>query len=81
MRRTTCTHEVVQLGGNPRALGLVDHFFTPAASVWRGLGEIEASGYALRPAYAGFDAGPWQSGGTCEARDGCLCGQVNHGPG
>ena len=68
--------EAVRPEGNQRALRLIERFFKPESSVWRGLGQIAASGYALRPAFSGFDAGPWEAGGTREAREGCLCGQV-----
>jgi len=42
--------------GNPAALALLEGVFEPRAANWRGLGEIPASGLALRGEYAGFDA-------------------------
>jgi hydrogenase expression/formation protein HypD len=68
--------EAVTAEGNVRALRLIDRYFTLVPSTWRGLGEIDASGYQLRPEFARFDAGLWPAGGDREARAGCLCGQV-----
>ena len=42
--------------GNPAAQRMVGAVFTVCDRTWRGLGEIPASGYALAPAYARFDA-------------------------
>jgi hydrogenase expression/formation protein HypD len=60
--------------GNQEALHLIDGFFERKPSVWRGLGEIEGSGYYLKPEYASFDAGSFET----DAREitGCLCGKV-----
>lgn len=68
--------EAVAAQGNPRALSLIGRVFMQVPSVWRGLGVIGASGYALRPEYAQFDAGVWDTGGGREETAGCLCGQV-----
>jgi hydrogenase expression/formation protein HypD len=43
--------------GNPAAIRQIDEVFVPVARKWRGIGEIPASGLALRPEYARFDAG------------------------
>jgi hydrogenase expression/formation protein HypD len=51
-----CYPRVVKPDGNPTALALLEKVFAPCAATWRGLGEIAASGLALRPAYAEFDA-------------------------
>jgi len=47
---------VADAGGNPAARAVVEEVFAVAPRKWRGLGEIPASGYALAPAYAAFDA-------------------------
>jgi hydrogenase expression/formation protein HypD len=44
--------------GNPKARQLLEQVFRPASALWRGLGELEESGLALREAYASFDASP-----------------------
>jgi len=73
---------VVSREGNTQALSLIGDVFRREASVWRGLGEIEDSGYRLAPAYAEFDAGPFaeesdQSDQSDESEaSGCLCGSV-----
>lgn len=64
--------------GNPKALALLNEVFTPKAALWRGLGEIESSGLAIKPNYARYDA--------CERLGitlkevpkpaGCRCGDV-----
>ena len=68
--------EAVTADGNIRAQRLINRYFTLEPSSWRGLGDIDASGYALRPEFACFDAGAWDTGGAREAKAGCLCGQV-----
>lgn len=68
--------QAVTARGNERAQALIDRYFTLVSSVWRGLGEIDASGYVLRPEFASYDAGAWAAGGERETREGCLCGQV-----
>ena len=42
--------------GNPAARAIMDRCFEPCADIWRGLGEIEGSGLALREELADFDA-------------------------
>ena len=68
--------EAVTARGNTLALRLIQRYFKLSPSVWRGLGEIDASGYTLRPEYTAFDAGAWVAGDDREALAGCLCGQV-----
>ncbi|MCL1816395.1 MAG: hydrogenase formation protein HypD [Clostridiales bacterium] len=45
----------VQQKPNPTAWAAMEQVFTSIKATWRGLGEIEASGLSLRPAYADFD--------------------------
>jgi hydrogenase expression/formation protein HypD len=65
---------VVTKEGNQEALRLIDEFFERKPSVWRGLGEIEGSGYCLKKEYAQFDAGSFETDGR--ETSGCLCGKV-----
>ncbi|MFR3792848.1 MAG: hydrogenase formation protein HypD [Blautia massiliensis (ex Durand et al. 2017)] len=72
---------VVRPAGNPAAQAAIDRVFVPADSVWRGLGEIPASGYALRPEFAPWDAAQkfgFAPGPGTEA-PGCRCGAVLRG--
>lgn len=68
-------------GGNPRARELLNLVFEPRDALWRGLGEIAASGLGLPPAFAEFDAAqkfslrPRQT----KAKSGCRCGEVLQG--
>jgi hydrogenase expression/formation protein HypD len=59
-RREACVENVYQDAvrpeGNPEALRRIEEVFERDDTVWRGLGRIAASGMALRPAYADFDA-------------------------
>ena len=43
-------------GGNALAQEAMERVFTPRRDMWRGLGEIERSGLALRDEFADFDA-------------------------
>lgn len=46
----------VRREGNPEALRVVREVFTVSPRAWRGVGEIPASGLALRPEYQAFSA-------------------------
>ena len=46
----------VAQNGNPVARALVEQVFEPCDAVWRGLGMLPASGLAVRPEFARFDA-------------------------
>lgn len=46
----------VRPGGNPASRDLLREVFEVTDRKWRGMGEIPASGYRLRPAYHDFDA-------------------------
>ena len=67
--------------GNPTALAAIDEVFETCTATWRGLGDIEGSGYRIRSAYADFDAlqrfNP-DIEPTQEPR-GCRCGDVLRG--
>ncbi len=73
--------EGVRDGGNAAARALIDECFAPCDSVWRGLGEIVASGLRPRPRYERFDA--VSKLGLEELKSvpvpGCRCGDVLRG--
>jgi len=67
--------------GNRTALGIMRRVFEVGEAEWRGLGRVPASGLALRPEYARFDAAlafPVDPGPTREPA-GCRCGDVLRG--
>jgi hydrogenase expression/formation protein HypD len=66
--------------GNRTARALVDRFFTPATSTWRGFGSIPASGLALRSEWYDHDAAaiPVELPAPVEPA-GCRCGDVLRG--
>jgi hydrogenase expression/formation protein HypD len=67
--------------GNRVALGLMERVFEVGEADWRGLGRVPASGLALRPAYARFDAAqvvPVQPPPP-RGHPGCRCGDVLRG--
>ena len=68
--------QAVASQGNQRAIAIIERYFTLTTTAWRGLGEIGASGYCLRPEFAYYDAGAWATGDAGEEPSGCLCGQV-----
>ncbi len=67
--------------GNPVALAAIEEVFDTCTATWRGLGEIEGSGYRIREEFADFDAllrfNP-EVEPTKEPR-GCRCGDVLRG--
>ena len=67
--------------GNPAAQAAIGRVFVPAASPWRGLGEIPESGYAIRPEFAPWDAAKKFAIRLGPAADlpGCRCGAVIRG--
>ena len=46
----------VTAGGNELAQRAIERVLEPRRDIWRGLGEIEASGLGIRPEFAQFDA-------------------------
>lgn len=71
---------VVRPEGNRVARGLLERWFEPIDTRWRGLGEIPLSGLALRPEFAHRDAArlPIELDVLREPR-GCRCGDVLKG--
>ncbi|MGI1661501.1 hydrogenase formation protein HypD [Palleronia sp. KMU-117] len=79
---------VVPEHGNPVSLAAIADVYEPRPSFeWRGLGEIDASGLRIRPAYAAFDAeakfgigyGAAAGRPPVAAPEGCACGAVMTG--
>ncbi|MFD1343865.1 hydrogenase formation protein HypD [Litorisediminicola beolgyonensis] len=77
---------VVPEHGNAVSLAAIADVYEPRPSFeWRGLGEIDASGLRIRPAYARFDAeekfGVGYGAGPRQVSEpeGCACGQVMTG--
>jgi hydrogenase expression/formation protein HypD len=72
---------VVREGGNPRALAMIEEYFTPADSHWRGIGTIPGSGLVLKDAYGSRDYREVCDPVVPEATEprGCSCGEVLRG--
>ena len=72
---------VVSWEGNKRARAIIDRVFVAENTNWRGLGEIPASGLAIRPQYERFDAIKRLNLAPAPAIEppGCLCGQILKG--
>ena len=69
---------VVRPVGNPVARAAIERVYEPATVRWRGLGEIPASGLAMREEYAAFDFArvrPLSVGVVGDGRHGCRCGE------
>lgn len=72
---------VVRREGNPQAQKLLREVFEISPRVWRGIGEIPNSGYALRAPYADFDAERRfnLAGRNAEESGECIAGLVLQG--
>jgi hydrogenase expression/formation protein HypD len=77
---TNLYERAVTAGGNRVAQALLERFFEPEDTVWRGLGSIPGSGLALRPAFAHRDAARLavELDPAREPR-GCRCGEILKG--
>lgn len=73
--------QAVSAEGNETALHLLEEVFRVEDEPWRELGVIPASGYALRPEYAEFDAFERFDVelGEDDVHPGCRCGEVIQG--
>jgi len=73
--------DVVKEEGNPKAVALLDEYFTPADAYWRGIGCIPKSGLQLREKFAALDANkkfnPPVS--TSKEPELCSCGDILRG--
>lgn len=67
--------------GNPAAIRQIEEVFEPVPRKWRGIGEIPASGLALRPPYRKYDADRRfaLTGITAEEPAECIAGEVLQG--
>ncbi|KCV81293.1 hydrogenase isoenzymes formation protein HypD [Actibacterium atlanticum] len=77
---------VVPENGNPVSIAAIKDVYEERPSFeWRGLGEIDASGLRIRPAYAAFDAeakfgiGYGAGARSVQEPEGCACGAVMTG--
>lgn len=72
---------VVRPEGNPAAREVLARVYTEADAAWRGIGDIPASGLAIREEYRRFDAPanlPVDSG-VAREHPGCRCGEILRG--
>ena len=67
--------------GNPTAIAAIDEVFETVPAHWRGIGEIDGSGYAIRDEFAQFDALRRFDPEVEPVREhsGCRCGDVLRG--
>ena len=72
---------VVQREGNLRAQDTIQQVFDVSDREWRGIGTIPASGYAVNPAYAAYDARKkfHLAATTAETDNGCMAGSILKG--
>ncbi|MCR4415599.1 MAG: hydrogenase formation protein HypD [Thermoguttaceae bacterium] len=71
----------VRAEGNRQAMRILAEVFEPAPRKWRGIGTIPASGLALRPAFAEFDAARrfGVAAMTADEPAECMAGEVLQG--
>ncbi len=67
---------VVTDDGNTKAKEIVNKYFEPCDSAWRGLGMIEKSGMILKKEYSFYDAGSADLIKDKAKKNGCRCGEV-----
>jgi len=70
---------VVRESGQNKAKQLIGKYFEKTSSFWRGIGEIQNSGYSLKKEYEGFSAdinGDICHSGPEDLPDGCRCAAV-----
>ena len=72
---------IVREDGNPDAQKVIDEVFEVRNQMWRGIGEIPDSGYAVREKYAEFDATKKYNVTIEEAAENpeCISGQIMKG--
>jgi hypothetical protein len=72
---------VVRPEGNPVAAQLLEKYFRPEDTLWRGMGSIPQSGLMLRPEYSDYDVLRTHPVDIAPVEDtaGCKCGQVLQG--
>jgi len=71
----------VKKSGNKKALSLLEEVFSVTSSEWRGIGEIERSGFLLKKRYSVFSAEKAFPLPNVKTRPeaGCICGSVLRG--
>lgn len=64
--------------GNALALAMTNRVLEPRRDMWRGLGEIDASGFGIRSGFAGHDAEKkfGLKAAPCSPATACRCGDV-----
>ncbi len=80
-RLRNCYTRAVNAQGNPRARALLAQVFQAKDALWRGIGQIPASGLQLRQEFVDFDATEYFALNIKEAAPlpGCRCGSVLKG--
>lgn len=80
-RVDNCYKRVVTWEGNTVAQGLINEVFIPTDTIWRGLGVVPQSGFAIRPEYAKYDTVQRLGIVLPEVDDHsvCLCGEILKG--
>ncbi|WP_245590373.1 hydrogenase formation protein HypD [Aneurinibacillus terranovensis] len=76
-----CYPMVVREEGNPHAKSLMEQYFTPCGTVWRGMGSIPQSGLMIREEYSSWDARKIFSGlpEIKPRKTACRCGDILRG--
>jgi hydrogenase expression/formation protein HypD len=71
----------VRREGNPGAQKVIYEVFEVSDRIWRGIGEIPASGYRIRDAYAAYDAEKVFSVETIKVQESplCIAGEILRG--
>lgn len=71
----------VKKEGNTKAKEIINEVFLPSDSIWRGIGNIEGTGYKLRDEYNKFDATLKFKIDVKEENinNGCICGDILRG--
>lgn len=70
---------VVRPDGNVQAQALLSEVFEPVVAVWRGIGQIDGSGLALKGKYQILDAGSRGLNEDIKRNKACRCGEVLSG--
>lgn len=68
--------EAVNKNGNEKARQMIDKYFDQGAASWRGLGNIEESGYFLKDQFANYDMDSRYIVEDMELPAGCGCADV-----
>jgi hydrogenase expression/formation protein HypD len=72
---------IVKRQGNATALRLLSEVFVETDSIWRGLGTVPKSGFAVSKAYSAYDANNLFQIDIPDSQEpkGCICGDVLKG--